>query len=187
MKKVTQWMSLMLAGLCTQQCTAADYIFDKVGQHVFISFKASHLGYSYILGHFEDFNGRFTYDAADPGSSTASVTIDVKSLDTDHSERDKHLRGPEYFDVDANPKISFTSTSYAGNKTEGTLTGDLNFCGVDQKVDIAVSKIGEGKDPWGGYRSGFEGSVTLTAADYGLPEWIGDVEVYLVVEGVLVE
>ena len=185
MKKFIPLISGILALLVTGQCTAADYVFDKPGQHVFITFKASHLGYSYILGHFEDFEGRFSHDPKDPASSRVSVKINVKSLDTDHAERDKHLKGDEYFDAETYPEITFTSTGYNGSHLQGTLTGMLELRGVTREIDIDVTKIGEGKDPWGGYRSGFEGAVTLTASDYGFAAWIGDVEVYLVVEGVL--
>lgn len=184
MKKTLQLCAVFLSCIVSLQSFAADYVFDKPGQHVFITFKASHLGYSYILGHFEDFVGSFSHDPARPEDSTVKVVIDVKSLDTDHAERDKHLRGPDYFDVDTYPSVTFTSTGYSGSASEGILTGELNLRGVSKTIGITVSKIGEGDDPWGGYRSGFEGSVIVNAADYGFAAWIGDVEVYLVVEGV---
>ena len=184
MKKVISLFFLFLFCVTGTQSHGAEYLFDKPGQHVFITFKASHLGYSYILGHFEDFNGTFAYDPEKPQDSKVHVTIDVESLDTDHAERDKHLRGSGYFDVETYPSITFASSSSAGSSTRGVLTGNLSLRGVSQTIAIDVSKIGEGDDPWGGYRSGFEGSVILDAGDYGLPAWIGDVEVYLVVEGV---
>ncbi|MCB1645802.1 MAG: YceI family protein [Pseudomonadales bacterium] len=169
------------AGFAAQ---AADYVFDKPGQHVFITFKASHLGYSYILGHFEDFEGRFTYNRDNPEQSKVSVTIETDSLDTDHAERDKHLKGKDYFNAAKYPTITFVSTGFQGTATEGKLVGDLTIKDVTRTVELAVRQIGEGKDPWGGYRSGFEGLVTLNAADYGLPDYIGDVEVTLIVEGI---
>ena len=184
MKKVISLCFVFLFCVSGLHSHGAEYVFDKPGQHVFITFKASHLGYSYILGHFEDFDGTFAYDPDKPEDSTVHVTIDVKSLDTDHAERDKHLRGSGYFDVETYPSITFASSSYAGSTTNGVLTGELNLRGVSKTIAIDVSKIGEGDDPWGGYRSGFEGSVVLDAGGYGLPAWIGDVEVYLVVEGV---
>ena len=184
MKKVISLCFVFLFCVTGLQSRGAEYVFDKPGQHVFITFKASHLGFSYILGHFEDFNGTFVYDPDKPEDSIVHVTIDVKSLDTDHAERDKHLRGSGYFDVETYPSITFASSSYAGSTTSGILTGELNLRGVSKTIAIDVSKIGEGDDPWGGYRSGFEGSVILDAGSYGLPAWIGDVEVYLVVEGV---
>ena len=61
--------------------------------------------------------------------------------------------------------------------------GTLEMHGVTKPVSIQASHVGEGKDPWGGYRSGFEGTVTIKAADFGMPDWVGDVEVGLVVEG----
>ena len=93
MKKVTSLCFVFLFCGSGMNSHGAEYVFDKPGQHVFITFKASHLGYSYILGHFEDFDGTFAYDADKPENSIVHVTIDVKSLDTDHAERDKHLRG----------------------------------------------------------------------------------------------
>ncbi|MBT5152939.1 MAG: hypothetical protein HON77_16265 [Gammaproteobacteria bacterium] len=184
MKKVILLSFVVLSCVTGMQSHGAEYVFDKPGQHVFITFKASHLGYSYILGHFENFNGAFEYDSGKPEDSTVHVTIDVESLDTDHAERDKHLRGSGYFDVETYPSITFASSNYAGSADGGVLTGNLNLRGVSKTIAIDVKKIGEGDDPWGGYRSGFEGTVILDAGDYGLPAWIGDVEVYLVVEGV---
>ena len=163
---------------------AADYVIDKAGQHAFVNFKASHLGYSYIIGRFNDFDGKFSHDANNPGASSVSVTIQAKSLDSNHAERDKHLRSSDFFDVDKYPTITFESTSYVAGSNGDTLNGKLTLHGVTKDVAIAVNHIGEGKDPWGGYRSGFEGSVMLKAADYGMPDWVGDVEVTLNIEGV---
>lgn len=164
--------------------TAADYVIDKPGQHAYVTFKASHLGYSYIIGHFEDFDGKFTHDAKNPAASSASITIKTNSLDSDHAERDKHLKGSEYFDADKYPEITFASTGFSGDAKSGTLKGNVTVRGITKAVEMDVSQIGEGKDPWGGYRSGFEGTVSLAAGDFGLPAWIGDVEVMVIVEGV---
>ncbi len=163
---------------------ASTYQIDKAGQHAFITFKASHLGYSYIIGHFEDFDGEFQYDENAPQASKVNVVIQAKSLDSNHAERDKHLTGKEYFDAEQHPLITFSSTGYEGAADAGQLTGDLTIKGITRTVTLNVSKIGQGDDPWGGYRAGFEGDVTLSAGDYDLPGWIGDVEVNLIVEGV---
>ncbi len=163
---------------------ASTYQIDKAGQHAFITFKASHLGYSYIIGHFEDFDGEFQYDENAPEASKVNVVIQARSLDSNHAERDKHLTGKEYFDAEQHPLITFSSTGYEGAADAGQLTGDLTIKGITRTVTLNVSKIGQGDDPWGGYRAGFEGDVTLSAGDYDLPGWIGDVEVNLIVEGV---
>lgn len=177
-------IAIILLSLVANVATAATYQIDKEGQHAYVIFRASHLGYSYIIGHFEDFEGRFTYDPENVGASQAAITIQTASLDSDHAERDKHLRDEEYFDASGHPEITFVSTGYEGSAESGVLKGDLTLKGVTRSIEIAVEKIGEGKDPWGGYRAGFEGNVTLNAADYGLPGWIGDVAVELIIEGI---
>lgn len=174
----------MLLAAAPVSALAADYVIDKAGQHAFVTFKASHLGYSYILGHFEDFDGTFSYDPENPGASRVEVEIRTASLDTDHDERDAHLTGDEYLDADKYPTVTFRSTGYKGDAKSGVLTGELDFRGVTRSIDMNVRHIGSGADPWGGYRSGFEGAVVLSAADYGLPAWVGDVEVALIVEGI---
>ncbi len=163
---------------------AADYKIDAKGQHVAVIFKANHLGYSYNVGRFNTVDGRFSYDKAAPSASKVNVVIDAKSLDSNHAERDKHLRSDDFFNVAKYPTITFDSTSYTASSSGDVLKGNLTLHGVTKEVEIAVRHIGEGKDPWGGYRSGFEGEVIINAADYGMPKWVGDVEVDLIVEGI---
>ncbi len=175
-------VGLVMAG--TAQ--AADYVIDTQGMHAAIQFRAKHLGYSWLNGRFNDFEGTFSFDAETPNDSKVEVTIDTSSLDSNHAERDKHLRSGDFLDVKEFPEATFVSTNYADNG-DGTaaLTGDLTLKGVTKSVVLDVASIGEGKDPWGGYRAGFEGSVTFAASDFGIDSpVVSDVEMLLSVEGV---
>ena len=177
--------SLLIAGLLgvTVTAQAADYIFDKKGAHQFIQFRVQHLGYSWLYGRFNDFDGTFTYDADKPKDTKVSVTIDTTSVDSNHAERDKHLRSDDFLNVAKFPEATFESTSFDGEKLKGNLT----LMGVTKPLEIAIEKIGEGKDPWGGYRAGFEGRVTFAMADFGVKKSLGpksaNVEMILTVEG----
>ena len=175
---------LVVGMMLSAPLMAADYVIDKKGQHASVNFKASHLGFSYIIGRFNDFEGSFSHDASNPSTSKTSVTIVAKSLDTNHAERDKHLRSENFLDVAKFSTITFESTGYVVGSDGDKLMGDLTLHGVTNGVTIDVKQVGEGPDPWGGYRSGFEGSFMLKAGDFELPEWVGDVEVALNVEGV---
>ena len=181
--KLKSLLAGMVIALFSLSAMSADYEIDVPGQHAFVSFKASHLGYSYIMGGFNKFEGAFSHDADNPSASKANVTIDTSSLDTNHAERDTHLRGEEFLDVDNHPTITFTSTGYSGDGSSGKLEGDLTLHGVTKSIEIDVKHIGEDDDPWGGYRSGFAGTVDLNASDYGLPDWVGVLQVELNVEG----
>lgn len=81
---------------------AADYKIDKQGQHAFIEFRIQHLGYSWLYGTFKDFDGGFTFDEKDPSKDKVNVTINTASVDTNHAERDKHLRSAEFLNVEKN-------------------------------------------------------------------------------------
>ncbi|MCK2041850.1 YceI family protein [Chromohalobacter sp. TMW 2.2308] len=172
------------------QANAADYKIDSEGQHAFIEFKISHLGYSYVLGSFEDFTGTFSYDADAPEDASANVEIDVNSIDTHHAERDKHLLSDDFLDASQYPTATFESTGFESTgEGEGELTGDLMLHGQTQSITIDVDHIGGGDDPWGNYREGFEGETTLTLSDFGidtskLGPTASTVDMYLVIEGI---
>ena len=171
------------------QAMAADYAIDKQGQHAFVNFKISHLGYSWLYGTFKDFDGSFSFDAAKPQDSKVNVTLNTTSVDTNHAERDKHIRSGDFLNVSKHPTATFASTSVKSTG-EGTadITGDLTLNGVTKPVVIAAKFIGEGKDPWGGYRAGFEGSTKLKLKDFDIQKDLGpasqDVELIISVEGV---
>lgn len=165
---------------------AADYKVDPT--HSFINFKVSHLGFSWLLGRFNNLSGELNFDSADPQASTITVLIDTTSLDSNHSERNIHLKGEDYLDVKTYPEAKFVSTSYRGSEQGGTLSGKLTLHGVTNDIKFDIKKVGEGDDPWGGYRAGFEGSITLKRTDFGMESNLGplanDVYLDLFIEGV---
>ena len=168
---------------------AADYLIDTEKAHAFIQFRIKHLGYSWLLGRFNDFDGSFSYDEADPAASRVEVTIRTASIDSNHAERDKHLRGEDFLDVDKFPQAAFVSTGFTENEDKSAvLTGNLTLRGVTRPVSIAVKPVGHGPDPWGGKRRGFEGATTLKLADYDIDFDLGpaarEVELFLSVEGI---
>lgn len=157
------------AMLAASPLYAADYVIDTEGAHASINFRISHLGTSWLTGRFNDFSGEFSYDSEKPEASKISVDIDVTSLDSNHAERDKHIRGKKYLNVDAHPQASFTSTSFAPNADGGgVMKGTLTLYGTSKEISIDVKKVGEGKDPWGGYRAGFEGTTSFKPKDFGM-------------------
>lgn len=181
---------LMLASVAiATPLQAENYVIDTKGAHAFIQFRVKHLGYSWLLGRFNEFGGSFSYDEKHP--SEAKVTVDIKpaSVDSNHAERDKHLRGEEFLHVEKYPAAKFTSTAFS-EKSDGTaeLKGDLTLRGVTKPVVIAVEHIGHGKDPWGGYRRGLYGTTEIALADFGIPFDLGPaariIQLELSVEGI---
>ena len=183
--------SLFIAGLTLGSTTAManDYVIDTQGAHASIKFRVQHLGYSWLYGRFNEFGGTFSYDEKQPEKSSVEVTIKTASVDSNHAERDKHLRSDDFLNVTKYPEAKFVSTGYTQDKDgNGVLKGNLTLNGVTRPLEIDVEFIGAGDDPWGGYRAGFEGTTSFAMADFGILKDLGpkskDVEMILSVEGI---
>jgi polyisoprenoid-binding protein YceI len=182
-------IALTSALLLPPLATADTYQIDTEGAHAFVQFRIKHLGYSWLYGRFNEFDGEFSYDLDNPSDSQVEVTIQTASIDSNHAERDKHLRGTDFLDVDKYPEARFVSTSYKETGlNKAVLEGDLTLHGVTKPVTIDVKKIGSGPDPWGGYRMGFEGTTEIALKDFAIDYNLGPasthVELTLSVEGI---
>ncbi|ETJ47175.1 MULTISPECIES: YceI family protein [Pseudoalteromonas] len=184
-------VSAALSGVMMLSATAnaADYVIDTQGAHAFVTFKIKHLGYSWLHGRFNRFDGSFSYDAKTQTGSNILVNIDTASLDSNHAERDKHLRGKDFLNVDKYPTATFKSTNVKFTDDDtATVTGDFTLHGVTKRITFEMDKVGEGQDPWGGYRAGFEGETSLKLTDYGIDYNLGPasthVDIGLSIEGV---
>jgi len=179
--------ALLLGLVMAFPVAAADYKIDDA--HSFIVFRIQHLGFSWLYGRFNTLEGSYSFDEARPADARVKVTIDTASIDTHHAERDKHLRTKDFFYVEKYPEATFVSTGYKPTgKDKGILSGNLTLRGVTKPITIAVTQVGAGDDPWGGYRRGFSGTTTITLADFGIPYDLGPAartaELMLTVEGI---
>ena len=70
MKKTAIALTLFFASFAA---LAEDYEIDTKGAHAFIQFKISHLGYSWLYGRFNTFDGAFSYDEKNPARTPTSM------------------------------------------------------------------------------------------------------------------
>jgi polyisoprenoid-binding protein YceI len=181
--------AILGAVLFSAPVQAADYVIDNKGAHASINFKIKHLGYSWLTGRFDKFSGTFSFDEKNPGATKISVEIDTNSVNSNHAERDKHLRSADFLEVSKFPKASFVSTKVEAEGTEKAVVhGKLTLHGVTKDIAIKVDHVGGGKDPWGGFRHGFSGTVSIALADYGIKKNLGpaskELELNLYIEGI---
>jgi polyisoprenoid-binding protein YceI len=159
--------------MTTSATTALEQLtgtYDIDAAHSSLEFAAKHAMVTTVRGRFSDFSGTLYLDGANPESSRAEVTIKVASLDSRSDQRDEHLRGADFFDVETYPEITFKSTRAAAGKDddEYRLWGDLTIKGVTREVELVLTFTGSAQDPWGGQRVGFEGRTTVNRKDWGL-------------------
>jgi polyisoprenoid-binding protein YceI len=183
------FVSALAASVFLPTVSAADYVIDTKGAHASINFKIQHLGYSWLVGRFDKFDGKFSYDASNISASKIEVNVDTSSVNSNHAERDKHLKSDDFLDVSAFANAKFVSSSVT-DKGEGKLAiaGTLSLHGVNKDIVIDAQKIGEGKDPWGGYRVGFSGTTTIALTDFAIKMNLGpasnNVQLNLHIEGI---
>lgn len=184
MKKMI-FASALLAASSLVPAFGADYIIDTQGAHASINFETSHMGFSVLTGRFNDFSGKFSYDKDNISASKITVTIDTSSFDSNHAKRDKHVRSDDFLDVSKYAEATFVSNKVV-DKGEGklTITGAFTMHGVSKPLVIDAVRIGEGKDPWGGYRAGFTGTATIAMSDFGFKKDFGKVDLTLHIEGI---
>jgi len=190
-KKLTKLAlsSVLATAVFIPTVNAADYVIDTKGAHASINFKIQHLGYSWLTGRFDKFNGNFSYDSANIAASKIEVNIDTSSVNSNHAERDKHLKSDDFLDVSAFANAKFVSDSVT-DKGDGKLAinGTLTLHGVSKKITIDAQTVGEGKDPWGGYRVGFSGTTHIALTDFAIKMNLGpasnNVELNLYIEGI---
>lgn len=190
MNELIKWKAALALAVMSGSVWAepVKYTIDTKGMHASVNFKVQHLGYSWLTGRFESFSGDYVYDNEQLSNSRIQVTIQTASINSNHAERDKHLRSADFLSVKEYPQAKFASTSISGTDKAMKVKGDFTLNGVTRPIVIDAHKVGEGKDPWGGYRSGFSGTTTLKLADYGITYDLGpastEVELELNIEGV---
>jgi polyisoprenoid-binding protein YceI len=152
--------------LASPALAADTYQFDK--SHTTVGFQVRHI-VTMLGGKFQDFSGTIQVDRAKPESSSVEFTIQAASISTNDPKRDEHLKSPDFFDVAKYPTITFKSTAVKpAGKDAYQVTGDLTMHGVTKAITLPVTFLGEGKDPWGNEKMGFEVSATLNRKDFGI-------------------
>ncbi|AXS40164.1 YceI family protein [Breoghania sp. L-A4] len=160
----------LLAG--TASAEPVDYAIDH--SHAALTFTVNHFGYSTVHGRFSDFDGTVVIDEEAPENSKVAVTIDTASLETFWDPRDEHLKTADFFNVEAFPKATFTSTKV--EKTSDTtldVTGDFTLLDVTKPVTITFTVNKSAPNPATQVQTiGLVGTTTLTRSDFGMSTYV---------------
>jgi polyisoprenoid-binding protein YceI len=144
---------------------AETFQFDK--NHTLVGFKIRHF-VSKVEGRFKDFDGTIVLDRQNPSASKVDLTIQTASVDTSTENRDKHLKSPDFFDVEKFPTITFKSTKVESKGSDTyAVTGDLTMKGVTKPVTLTVKNNGFIKMK-GAEKAGFEVTGKVNRMDYGV-------------------
>lgn len=137
--------------------------------HSEISFKVKHLVVTTLTGKFETFEGGLETANEDFSDAKISFTADVASINTGNADRDGHLKSDDFFNAEAFPKVTFTSTGFTKTGSdEYKLTGNITLRNVTKPIELTVEYGGTATDPWGNVKAGFEINGKIKRKEFGL-------------------
>ena len=148
------------------QDVAGEYTLDPT--HSRLGFSTRHAMVTTVRGAFKEFSGDAVVNTEDPAASKVTVNIKAGSIDTGVADRDAHLHGADFFDVETYSEITFVSTEVSREGDDWTITGDLTIKDVTKPITIEFESTGSARDPFGNVRIGFEGRTTLNRKEWGL-------------------
>ena len=162
-------LAFLLALFLAVSAAAQTSIWTIDPKHSTAQFTVRHLAISNVSGNFTNVTGTLDLNEKDITQSQVSAVIDVSSVDTRVSDRDKDLRSPNFFDVEKYPTIEFKSKRIVNSGGKLQVIGDLTMHGTTREVTLDVDgPTPELNDPWGNVRRGFSASTTLNRKDFGL-------------------
>jgi polyisoprenoid-binding protein YceI len=162
MRKIFAIVTLA-AGLLVGSAFGADeYKIDPV--HSSANFAVKHMMVSTVRGRFSDVQGTINYDPADVTKSTVKAVIKTSTLTTDNTQRDTHVKSPDFFDVAKYPEIKFESTKIEKRGDQYVAIGNLTIKDVTKQVElpftVTTAAIGGQK------HLGADASLTINRMDY---------------------
>jgi len=169
--------AVVLALLAAPAVRAAD-TFNLDQTHFSIVFSVSHMNISYTYGMFRGANAQVVVDKENPANSSFTMTIKADSIDTNNTQRDGHLKGPDFFDVQSYPDITFKSSTVALDTRAGQgnivyqVTGDLTMHGVTKSITLPIQMLGEAQMPDGSTHAGFLTQTELKRSEFGISKFV---------------
>lgn len=137
--------------------------------HSSVHFSVRHMMITNVHGEFQKLSGTVEYDADRPEATKVKATIDASSINTREEQRDAHLKGSDFFDVEHYPTIEFVSKSAKATSDGLEIVGDLTIRGITREVTLAVEgPSAPHKDPWGNTRIGAVATTKIKRTDFNM-------------------
>ncbi len=136
--------------------------------HTEVQFKVKHLVIATVTGFFKKFSGSVESETEDLNGASVQFSLNVNSIDTNQTDRDAHLKSPDFFAAEQYPTLDFTGTLKKDSGNDYTLDGTLTIRGTTKAVALNVEYGGSIVDPYGNTKAGFEINGKINRKDFGL-------------------
>ncbi|MGD0442366.1 MAG: YceI family protein [Edaphobacter sp.] len=164
--------ALLLTGV-SAFAQSTSWTIDK--NHAQVNFAVTHALVSTVRGSISGVTGTVVWDDKDPSKSSVEATITTSTVTTNNEARDKHLKSPDFFDVEKYPTMTFKSTSVTSSGGQLKVVGDLTLAGVTKSVTLTVDgPTAPQKGQGGKLVTGFSATGTLKRTDFNFGPKFGD-------------
>ncbi|MGI4749048.1 MAG: YceI family protein [Janthinobacterium lividum] len=127
-----------------------------------VTFRIKNMGIG-TEGKFGGFKATISFDQNNLDKSSIEASVDTRTLDSDNSMRDNHLKKEEYFDVEKYPEITLKSVSFTHQKNENYLGQfDVTIKDKTKRVKVPFTYTESGSS------NSFKGSFTISRSDFGI-------------------
>jgi len=125
---------------------------------------------SNVKGEFSGVTGSVEFDPDNLAVTHVEVSIEADSISTRESQRDTHLKSPDFLDVRRYPTIRFRASSIISTGNDRyEVTGDLTIRDITRSVTLQVEGVTpEIKDPDGLMRRGAHAMTHIERKNFGL-------------------
>jgi polyisoprenoid-binding protein YceI len=139
-------------------------------KHSSAQFSVRHMMISNVRGSFSNVSGSVNYDGKDATKASVEATIDPSSVNTLEANRDKHLTGPDFFDVVKFPSMTFKSKKIvSAGEGKYKMTGDLTMHGITKEVTLNLDELSpEISDGHGNVKVGANANGKINRKDFGI-------------------
>jgi len=144
--------------------TAVKTTWNVDTAHSEIGFKVKHMMISTVSGHFDDYSASVQTAGEDFINAEFTFSAKTGSINTKNTDRDTHLKSDDFFNAEAFPEMTFTSSSFDGE----TMKGLLSIRDVSKEITLDVDFNGVAVDPYGQTKAGFEISGIINRKDFNL-------------------
>jgi polyisoprenoid-binding protein YceI len=142
----------------TQAVPAGTWTVDKV--HSDVAFAVDYMAGTFT-GSFSDFDASVTDGVLKGSAKVASVQVKDPNLEA-------HLQGPDFFDAERNPELTFESKSIERDGDNVKLDGEITIKGHTEPVEITGVYTEPFADPFGGTRLGLKLEAKVDRTKFGV-------------------
>jgi polyisoprenoid-binding protein YceI len=166
--KITVYFLSAFFILSHAQAAAPEWKLDF--DHTGLYFSIDHI-YSTVRGHFDKFEGTVMFSPDDLANSRFDFEVEINSINTNNSKRDRHLKSADFFDSKKFPTMTFKSRAVKHVKgNQYTVDGTLTIKDVSKEISLPFIFFGKKDFPFDKKLevAGFEARMTLDRLAYNV-------------------